>query len=144
MKDEEKKLGNKIKKKIKQIKEFVMKHPVKTVLSIIVLLYVSGIISEALYQAIHFGEIRNGNGIPWYMLSWSPKAMLQWCTSVRGFICLLLTIVAAYLLWIYGVKPRVKEETGKDNIDIPFKYSEEKPYGSAEKMTLKKSCQFVK
>jgi type IV secretion system protein VirD4 len=135
MKDEEKKLGNKIKRKIKQIKEFVMKHPVKIVLSIIVLLYVSGIMSEALYQAIHFGEIRNGNGIPWYMLSWGPKAMLQWCTSVRGFICLLLTIVAAYLLWIYGVKPRVKEETGKDNIDIPFKYSEEKPYGSAEKMT---------
>lgn len=135
MKDEEKKLGNKIKKKIKQIKEFVMKHPVKTVLSIIGLLYVSGIMSEALYQVVHIGEVHNGKGIPWYMLSWSPKAMLQWCTSIRGFICLLLTVIAIYLIWRYGIKPRVKEETGKDNIDIPFKYSEEKPYGSAEKMT---------
>ena len=123
-----KSFGEKVKDKVGELKETIKKKPLPIALTVIAVVYVSGLISRGLYCLANFSQKPK--------FDFGPRALIEWCTSIRGLICLIVISVAFGFFYKYQIKSRQREETGVKD-DRNFKYSEESPYGTARPNTEK-------
>ena len=120
--------------KFEELKASVKEHPYITGMIIFLLVYVSGILSQAIYSLIHLSQIMSGEIEKSKAFSFGWRALIQWCTSIRGFLCLIIVGVLGYYAWRYLIKSRIKINTGVAD-DRQFDYSKKSPYGSARPLT---------
>lgn len=109
-------------------------HGTRDIFVTIGLLYVAGLIGQGVRAFFHLPEILNGTIEKGEIFTFNPLvSMWTAISTVPGVLSLLLTIAIAWVGWFYGIKPRIKEETGfKD--DRNFRISEEGTYGTSSFM----------
>lgn len=133
-KKENKNTKRKLKEELETLKEQIKTHPWVSGMIGFLLVYVSGILSQAIYSLIHLPDIISGKIEKSKVFSFGIRALIQWCTSIRGFLCLAVVILAAFYIWKYVIKARIKIETGTPD-DRNFEYSKKQPYGTARPLT---------
>ncbi len=106
----------------------IKEKPIWAAVIIFFSMYFSGILSTALKAIVSVGS-ENPTSV-----SFGLKALIQWCTSLTGLICLLLSFVFEYLLWRKKFLPKIEIDTGTKD-DREFKYADEHPYGTAKPNT---------
>lgn len=120
-------LKEKISEKTKELKIKIKNRPIQSALIAIITVFISGLISQSIYSIAH---VNDADRRAFSFL----RAFIEWCTSIRGLICLLITIPIVYYIWKYLIASRQEVKTGIAD-ERKFDYSDTGEYGTAQAMT---------
>ena len=97
-------------------------------------LLLTGLLVRSMRLLLHMPAVIAGEAKKSDYITFNPfKLIITPFTSVGGFITLLFIILAIWMLWFYGIKPRMKETTGYQD-DRNFRIAEEGTYGTSALM----------
>ena len=117
-----------------KIKTEIQEHGFRDLFIGLGVLYAAGIMGQGLKVFAHIPELISGEINRSEVFTLNPVTSIWTAIStVPGILCLLLTIAIAWVGWFYGIKPRMKEETGYKD-DRNFRIAEEGTYGTSSLM----------
>lgn len=100
----------------------------------VITIYLSGLLTQCVQAIFKLPQIIDGTISKSEIFTLNPfKGLWLTVSSITGILCLLLTIGLVWLGWFYGIKPRMKEETGYED-DRNFRVAEEGTYGTSSFM----------
>lgn len=135
MNELKKKDRKKGREEVKQkIKTEIQEHGFRDLFIGLGVLYAAGIMGQGLKVFAHIPELISGEINKSEIFTLNPVTSIWTAIStVPGILCLLLSIAIAWVGWFYGIKPRMKEETGYKD-DRNFRIAEEGTYGTSSLM----------
>jgi len=109
----------------------------------VITLYISGLMAQGIKAFLNLPKIIDGTIPKGEIFSLNPfKCFWISISSVTGILCLLFSVALVWFAWFYGIKPRMKEETGYED-DRNFRIAEEGTYGTSALMRKEEITQIL-
>lgn len=127
----DKSLPNKIEETIRKNKlgNFIYTHKAISGITYFIALYLSGVLSQYMHKAYLLGVSKEKYKA--YEVSLGIRCLIEWCTSVRGFITAVIVFtIVTFLIRIFIV-PRIRAERGTKEEDRNIRQSENDTYGTS-------------